>query len=413
MATRLAVPDVLSGVCEAAEHIARHAFTDSAVGPVGLELESHSVDVASPHRRVGWRRLQELAGSVGELPGAGAITFEPGGAVELSGPPMPTVETAIACMRLDHRQLVSTFRSGGVGLPLLGADPLRSPERINPGARYGAMARHFGATGRGGPGLQMMTCTASLQVNLQAGRRRQWRERFELAQALGPVLVAIAAASPMLEARPTGFACTRQHIWSGLDPRRSGPVPLGDDPAESWSSYALAAPVMLVRDNGDAEAVVTDVSFADWVDGRELLGRRRPTLADLDYHLTTLFPPVRPRGWMELRYLDACDETWWPALTFLTATLLDNPRVSGLAAEAVAPVAHAWETASRVGLADPQLYNAARLVVAVAAEQAPPVLVADMARLVEMVDRKRCPADDFLEDAKARGVTAAFAGVSA
>ncbi len=67
------------------------------------------------------------------------------------------------------------------------------------------------------------------------------------------------------------------------------------------------------------------VPFADWADGRVLLGGRRPTIADLDYHLTTLFPPVRPRRWLEIRYLDSVPDAVWPAVVFTLATLLDDP----------------------------------------------------------------------------------------
>ena len=91
--------------------------------------------------------------------------------------------------------------------------------------------------------------------------------------------------------------------------------------------------------------------FADWADGRVLLGGRRPTIADLDYHLTTLFPPVRPRGFLEIRYLDSVPDALWPAVAFTLATLLDDPAAADIAAEATEQVATAWDPAARVGLA--------------------------------------------------------------
>ena len=101
----------------------------------------------------------------------------------------------------------------------------------------------------------------------------------------------------MLAGQFTGWASTRQRVWSQLDSARCGPIlgVNGDDPAGEWARYAMKAPVMLVHPTPEMDAVpVTDwVPFADWADGRVLLGGRRPTQADLDYHLTTLFPPGR------------------------------------------------------------------------------------------------------------------------
>src|SRR5581483_11296778 len=110
--------------------------------------------------------------------------------------------------------------------------------------------------------------------------------------------------------------------------------------------------------------VIARVPFADWLRGAAPFARR-PTLADLDYHLTTLFPPVRPRGYLELRCLDATPDSWWPALAAVAATLLDDPVAADVAAEACAPVARRWTAAARDGLRDPQLRQAAERCLAV------------------------------------------------
>ncbi len=243
---------------------------------------------------------------------------------------------------------------------LLGADPLRPPRRVNPGERYRAMEQFFAASGTGAAGAAMMTSTASVQVNLDAGPRAGWAERVRLAHALGPTMIAIAANSPLLGGKFSGWRSTRQHIWGQLDSARCGPIlgANGDDPASDWARYALRAPVMLVRgptetDAGMTATPVTDwVPFADWADGRVRLGGRRPTDADLEYHLTTLFPPVRPRRWLEIRYLDSVPEAVWPALVFTLVTLLDDPAAAAVAAEATEPVATEWDRAARIGLGD-------------------------------------------------------------
>ena len=133
------------------------------------------------------------------------------------------------------------------------------------------------------------------------------------------------------------------------------------------------------------------VPFAEWADGRELLGGRRPTRSDLDYHLTTLFPPVRPRQWLEIRYLDSVPNAIWPAVVFTLVTLLDDPVAAALAAEAVQPVATAWDTAARIGLDDQRVYAAANQCVAIAAERAPAGLAEPMQRLADAVEQGRCP----------------------
>ena len=166
-------------------------------------------------------------------------------------------------------------------------------------------------------------------------------------------MIAIAANSPVLGGGFTGWQSTRQRVWSQLDSARCGPVlgESGDDPASDWARYALRAPVMLVH-NPEPTPVTQWVPFADWADGRVLLGDRRPTIADLDYHLTTLFPPVRPRGFLEIRYLDSVPDAIWPAVVFTLATLLDDPAAADIAAEATESVATAWDRAAQVGLGD-------------------------------------------------------------
>ncbi|APE19419.1 ergothioneine biosynthesis glutamate--cysteine ligase EgtA [Mycobacterium sp. WY10] len=396
---------VLTSSSSAALHIAGGSLADGPIGRVGLELEAHCFDLRDPLRRPGWSELSDVIAAVGDLPGGSAVTVEPGGAVELSGPPADGPMPAIAALALDRAALRSVFTDAGLGLVLLGADPLRRPHRVNPGARYQAMEQFFIASGTASAGAAMMTSTASIQINLDAGPRDGWADRVRLAHALGPTMIAIAANSPLLAGDFTGWASARQRVWSQLDAARCGPIlgASGDDPCTDWARYALKAPVMLVH-NPDPVAVTQHVPFADWADGLVLLGDRRPTTADLDYHLTTLFPPVRPRRWLEIRYLDSVPDDLLPALVFLVVTLLDDPVVAGLAAETVEPVATAWDLAARVGLKDDRIYEAANRCVALVAERAPAELSESMRRLVQNVEEGRCASDDFADEAIQRGI---------
>ena len=399
----------LADSTDAAQYIASGSFIDGPVGQVGLEIEAHCFDRSDLRRRPTWAEITDVITSLPPLPGRSLVTVEPGGAVELSGPPFAGVVPAVAGMAADRAVLNDAFGAAGLGLALLGADPVRPPQRVNPGARYEAMERFFTESGTAEAGAAMMTSTASIQLNLDAGPRAGWAARARLVHALGPTMIAIAANSPLRRGEFTGWVSSRQQVWGQLDSARCGPI-LGvsaDNPAAEWARYALKAPVMLVR--GETATPVLDwVPFAEWADGAVLLGDRLPTTADVDYHLTTLFPPVRPRGWLEIRYLDSVPDALWPALAFTLTTLLDDPAAADQAAEAVEPVATAWDTAARVGLADRHLHAAAVQCLDVAAELVPPELAASMELLVDMVERGRAPGDDFSDTAVRLGIDAAI-----
>ncbi|ORV08327.1 ergothioneine biosynthesis glutamate--cysteine ligase EgtA [Mycobacterium celatum] len=403
----------LASSAAAAQYITDTCLSDAPLGRVGLEVEAHCYDPVQPHRRPGWDEISDVLESLPSMPGGSAVTVEPGGAVELSGPPTDGVAPAIEAMTSDQAVLRKAFAAAGLGLVQLGTDPLRPARRINPGARYSAMEQFFAATDTGVAGAAMMTSTASIQVNLDAGPQAGWGPRVRLAHALGPTMIAIAANSPLLGGEFSGWLSTRQRVWGQLDSARCGPIltASADDPGTDWARYALKAPVMLVH-APEAVPVTQYVPFADWADGRALLGGRRPTTADLDYHLTTLFPPVRPRQWLEIRYLDSIPDAMWPAVVFTLVALLDDPDAADVAAEAVEPVAGAWDTAARVGLGDRRLYAAANRCVAAAADRVPRRLEEAMQRLVQAVEQGRCPGDDFADRAIEDGIAPTVTGLA-
>ena len=400
----------LTTLDSAAEHIVANCLADTPVGPVGIELEAHCFDVDDPSRRPAWGELCETIESLPPLPGGSVVTVEPGGAVELSGPPLAGSVAAIDALMADRTVLCEAFAAAGLGLVLLGADPLRPPKRVNPGARYRAMEQHFAAAHTGAAGAAMMTSTASVQVNLEAGPADGWAARVRRAHALGPMMIAIAANSPLLGGEFSGWRSTRQRVWGQLDTARCGPVlgASGDDPASDWARYALRAPVMLVH-KPEAVPVTSYVCFADWVEGRACLGDRQPTAADLDYHLTTLFPPVRPRRFLEIRYLDSVPDRLWPAVVFMLVTLLDDPAAADIADEATERVATSWDTAARIGLEDRRLHAAAMRCVDAVAERSPASMQDGMQRLVRIVEEGGCPGDDFSDLVISDGLAAAVA----
>jgi glutamate--cysteine ligase len=230
-------------------------------------------------------------------------------------------------------------------------------------------------------------------------------------------MVAAFANSPLAGGRPTGARSSRQQIWGALDSSRSSPVadpraPQSLTPADTWARYALAADVMLIRTTADRfQPLSGGLAFGAWMgDGHEL---GYPTLDDFAYHLTTLFPPVRPKGWLELRMLDAVPDPWWAVAVAVVVALLDDPSAFDVAERACVPVADCWADAAAHGPAHPGLASAAGTCFAAALVAMPGMgvdprtLRATEAFVDRYVDRTRCPGDDLL-DAWTQGASPVF-----
>jgi len=372
---------------EADAHVRGVCFKTGPPARTGVELEWLVQDRSDPRALIPADRLDAALAPV-EAPGALArgsrLTREPGGQVELSSPPGPTLAECVAATAADLAVLRRAVDRAGLRLVGNGLDPYRDPPRVLGHPRYRAMECFFD---RDGPwGRTMMRRTASLQVNLDAGDDSAGatghRFRWALAHRIGPVLVAVFANSPLQDGCPTGWVSARQAVWSRIDPGRTRPPDHCGDPRADWARYALDARVLCVRcaaeadDAGDGPpdwTAPTGLTFRRWVRG--VPGLRRPTRVDLDYHLSTLFPPVRPRGWLELRMIDAQHGDGWIVPTLLTATLLDDPAAADAAAAATEPLCGdgervpaglIWRRAARIGLADPELAKAARACFAAA-----------------------------------------------
>jgi glutamate--cysteine ligase len=249
----------------------------------------------------------------------------------------------------------------------------------------------------------MMCSTAAVQVNLDVGAPDTVGRRWRLAHALGPVLLSCFANSPLAGGRPTGWCSTRMATWLGIDPSRTAPVGQSEGWADAWVDYALHAKVMLIRRSSDDFVPVrTGLSFGEWMARGHELGY--PTLSDFEYHLTTLFPPVRPRGWLELRYIDALPDPWWRVPVVVAACLLDDTEASAVAGEAAARCGASWQDAARCGPSHPGLALAADAcfdaALAACGRRGVDGSNADLvARYRDLyVARRRCPADDRLAE---------------
>jgi glutamate--cysteine ligase len=376
-----------------------HCFRPTPPSRTGVELEWLVVDPRHPDRPVPFPRVEQALAAALPLPGGSRVTYEPGGQLELSTPPATTLGAACAAADADVTAARAALQPLGLDLVGLGLDPLRTVRRVVDAPRYRAMEAYFDT--QGDDGHRMMCETAAIQVNVDVGQPDELADRWRLALALAPLLAAAFAHSPFANGAPTGLRSTRLATWVAIDPTRTMPPADTPDPVDAWARYALSARVMLVRvDAASYVAVTRPLTFAGWIAGGHDTGW--PTLDDFEYHLTTLFPPVRPRGWLELRTVDALPHPWWRVPVAVAAALLDDPGAAPAAYAAAAPVAHAWDDAVH-GLAAPAFARAARTCFALALD-ALPRLAADAATLdlvaayqARYVERGRTPADDLLD----------------
>lgn len=293
------------------------------------------------------------------LPAGSLITVEPGGQVEISTPPTRSAADLIAVATADAATLADLLDDYGLVLGPHGTDSHRPPNRLLQVPRYEAMQAAFDLIGP--EGSRMMCSTASIQVCLDAGEANQSATRWRAAHALGPTLVALFANSPNLAGRRTGWASSRLRATLGTCPPFTLPPEPSDNPAAQWARMAMQAPVICIRGGGGSWAAPPGLTFAAWISDPAGVGRR-PTFDDLDYHLSTLFPPVRPKGYLEIRYLDAQPGSRWVTPFALLAALMARPSTIDQVLDLTQASAGRWFEAARDGLADPVLSAAARTV---------------------------------------------------
>ncbi|MBQ1099413.1 ergothioneine biosynthesis glutamate--cysteine ligase EgtA [Streptomyces sp. b94] len=389
---------------------------------LGVEVEWLVHELRAPRLPVSPERLEAVYSALRTVPLRSALTVEPGGQLELSSLPAASLMECIGTVSADLAAVRAVLREDGLALVGLGHDPWHAPRRFLRQPRYDAMEA---CLDRSGPAGRYMMCTsASVQVCVDAGHEEPGPlghvRRWWLAHQLGAVLLAAFANSPLAGDRPTGWRSTRQLRWAQIGTGRAGGPRLDADPRGAWTRHVLDAPVMCVRRDGAPWEVPEGMTFREWT---RTGTPRPPTREDLDYHLTTLFPPVRPRGHLELRMIDAQpgDDGWMVPLA-VTAALFDDPEAAETAYRTVKPLAERtlglpaphnplYEDAARDALADPELREAAVTCFTAALAALPrlgataEVTDAVAGYLERYVQRGRCPADDLLDmpDGASRG----------
>lgn len=375
--------------CNDVREIAAEMFCGCGDDSVGVEVE-WPVFRSSTLERPAMADLLEVAAI--PLPAGGRITIEPGGQIELSTKPHGSATATLASVETDAAELRDRLRSASLTMAACPVDTVRPPHRILDKPRYAAMEEFYSA--RGPEGLWMMTNTASVQVNL-SHRPEGGNARWYAINLIGPVLIAMFANSPGIGPDGTRWRSLRQAIWSRIDPGRTKPIPVGDSPAHDWACYALAADVFFINE-GSGHPIAPGLTFGDWLTNGHELGW--PTPDDLRYHLTTLFPPIRPRGWLELRMLDALTPDIRAVAVHVAAAAVGDAVLADLAR--IPDTRDLWVTAARDGLEHPVLADAARTLIALTAESlTDSPETSDAAAAVEQFGydytlRGRCPGDD-------------------
>lgn len=291
--------------------------------------------------RFGWQPVFEADAIIALRAPAGAppasISLEPGGQFELSGAPFETVHD-VAAETANHLAEVAEIGTAlGIGMLGIGFDPLHrlADMPTMPKARYAIMKAYMPKVGD--LGLDMMHRTATIQVNLDFSSETDMVKKLQVSLALQPIAQALFASSPFIEGQPSGFKTMRGEVWRRTDPARAGNLPFAFAPGmgfERYVDYALDVPMYFVFRDG-RYIDTAGASFRDFMSGRLAHNSADPrlhglvaTLDDWADHLTTLFPDVRLKRFLEMRGADAGPAedivalpAFWTGLLYDSSTL--------------------------------------------------------------------------------------------
>jgi glutamate--cysteine ligase len=365
---------------------------DVAPGQVGVELEwMPAITGPQPPRPLRVAETDRLLARDPTLRSDARVTFEPGGQLEISPPPSTSVTDLLRSLATLQSRVERCLEPSGAGLFASGLNPWNSTDELGlqtTHARYVSMQRHFDRIGT--YGRRMMRQSMALQVSLDLGQPSVAGWRWRLANLAGPALSAAFANSPVVAGEVVGIPGARSQAWQLLDPTRTGfdGAQVGEPPPVAYRDFALAATYI------DLQASTTD---------------RRLERDDVAYHLSTLFPPVRPRRHLEVRFIDALPTRWVATPVIVLAALLYDQSAGSAALELLEDTrleAAIWRRSCEAGVQDQGLRESAIGLFEIAREaiaRFPHGYFPEHAErlLAEFEERYpgsgRCPADEQLE----------------
>ncbi|MBN9601201.1 MAG: glutamate--cysteine ligase [Afipia sp.] len=302
---------------------------------------------------LGWEPIMEKGNIIGlyDVTGGGAISLEPGGQFELSGAPLETIHQTASELMAHLAQVREIAAPLGIGFLGLGMTPSWSRAQIPvmPKGRYRIMTQYMPKVGS--YGLDMMYRTCTVQANLDFSSEADMVKKLRVSVALQPVATALFANSPFTEGAPNGFVSFRSEIWRDTDNARAGMIPWAFEDGmgfERWVDYALDVPMYFVK-RGETYIDVAGSSFRDFFEGRnDHLKGERPTLSDWANHLSTIFPEVRLKRYLEMRGADGVPLGLLPALPAFWAGLLYDD----VSLDAAWEIVRHWTAAERQAMRD-------------------------------------------------------------
>ncbi len=303
--------------------------------------------------RQGWESIEEDGCPIGLSNDdiGGAISLEPGGQFELSGAPLRTLHEAEAELATHLENLKAVAEPLGIGFLGLGGSPkwTLGETPVMPKGRYRIMAAYMPKVGT--RGLDMMFRTCTVQANLDYANEADMVRKLRVSIALQPIATALFANSPFTEGKPNGFLSWRSHIWLDTDNARSGMMAFAFEPGmgfERYVDYALDVPMYFVK-RGTRYHDVTGMSFRDLLAGKlPALPGERATLSDWANHLSTIFPEVRLKRYLEMRGADVGSAAMITALGALFAGLLYDDEALQACCDLIDP----WSTEDRQKMRD-------------------------------------------------------------
>jgi glutamate--cysteine ligase len=302
---------------------------------------------------LGWEPIVERGNIIGlhDVTGGGAISLEPGGQFELSGAPLDTIHQTCSELMAHRAQVREIATPMGIGFLGLGMTPSWSRKQmpVMPKGRYRIMTNYMPKVGR--YGLDMMYRTCTVQANLDYSSETDMVQKLRVSLALQPIATALFANSPFTEGRPNGFLSFRSEIWRDTDNARAGMLPFAFEDGmgyERYVDYALDVPMYFVK-RGDTYIDVSGMSFRSLMAGRlDNVADQRATMSDWANHVSTIFPEVRLKRYLEMRGADGGPWKRLPALpAFWVGLLYDEASL-----DAAWQIVKDWSTEERQQLRD-------------------------------------------------------------